>query len=175
MFPGKCAQTCTGYFKEYLSKKAEFYAKHAELVKKQHPDMQEAIEYEENLAKVLSNPSDDVIETELRRITTLDFLETADTATNYEHNPHKAINLWNSTVESAKETIKHTQHQLQAKVLSHDERKYFENQKKIAQSFYYTLSQWRAGTFDWLHQIKEPYYQPQTDAERKIKENWGTL
>lgn len=163
------------FFKGYLSQKAAFYEKHVQFVKNTYPEMTEAIEYEENLAKVLANPSEEIVEMELRRITTLDFLEQADTATNYEHNPHKSINLWNATVESAKESIKYSHDILKGRLLSSEERKYFENQRKIAQNFYTTLTEWKAGTFDWLYQIKEPYFMPKTEAEKRIKETWGEL
>ena len=163
------------FFKEYLAQKASFYNKHAQFIKEKHPEMTDAIEYEENLAQVLSNPSDEVIEMELRRITSLDFLEQADTATNYENNPHKSIKLWNSTVDSTKESIKFSHDILKGRILSSEERKYFENQRKIAQSFYTTLSEWRAGTFEWLYQIKEHYFGPQSEAEKRIKENWNNL
>lgn len=163
------------FFKGYLAEKAKFYEKHAEFLKQTHPEMSDSIEYEENLAQVLASPSEEIIEMELRRITTLDFLEQADTATNYENNPHKSIKLWNSTIESTKESIKFSHGILKGRILSAEERKYFENQRKIAQSFYTTLSEWRAGTFDWLYKIKEPYFTPQSETEKRIKKNWGIL
>lgn len=153
-------------FIEYLSKKADFYSKHAQLTKSE-----EAKDYEENLSIVLKSPNNDVIETELKRITTLDLLESADTATNYDNNPHEAIKLWNKTVDNAKEYESYTNEKINSSITD-EERTYFKYQNEIAKCFHQTLTDWRNGTINWLYQIKEENYIPQSEAEQRIKQNW---
>ncbi|MBQ8887690.1 MAG: hypothetical protein IJY61_08325 [Candidatus Gastranaerophilales bacterium] len=154
-------------FSEYLKSKADFYSRHAHLV---HNN--EMKEYEENLSIVLKTPTKDITETELRRLKTLDLLEMADTATNYDNNPHSSIALWNETVESAKEYAEETAIKLQNET-NEDRRKYFTFQHEIAKSFHSTLSDWRDGTLSWLYEIKTPNFKPRTEVEEKLQQNWN--
>ena len=153
-------------FEEYLREKSKFYKSHLHLTK-----TQDQKDYESNLAEILAAPSESVIKSELIRINTLDLLEEADSATNYENNPYNAINLWNLTISSAQEYEKYTAEEI-FKTQNEKERKYFEYQNKIAQSFYSTLNEWRNGTINWLYQIKDESYIPQSETEQRIKNNW---
>ena len=160
------AGTANENFEEYLRSKANFYAKHSTLVSDG-----KSREYEENLAIVLNSPTQDIIDTELRRLKTLDLLEMADTATNYENNPHNSIKLWNATVENAKEYTEETAIKLQNEK-DENRIKYLAFQHEIAKSFYETLSEWRNGTFSWLYEIKDPNFVPRREVEARLQENW---
>ncbi len=159
--------TSEEFFKQYLSKKADFYAKHLNLVN----DSNER-NYENNLATVLQSPTEEIIEAELQRITTLDLLEQADTATNYDCNPFASIEMWNKTVESALEFANFTSKKIQT-AKTKDEQTYFEYQNEIAKSFHTTLSEWREGTLNWLYEIKNPNFEPRSTIEARLKENWN--
>lgn len=155
------------FFKQYLAKKADFYAQHVKLVNDSN-----GRNYEKNLATVLKSPTEEIIETELQRITTLDLLEQADSATNYECNPFSSIEMWNKTVESALHFKKYTEEKIQT-AETEEEHTYFEYQNEIAKSFHSTLSEWREGTLNWLYEIKNPNFEPKSTTEARLKENWN--
>ena len=154
-------------FEKYLKSKAEFYKKHSTLVSTQISKI-----YEENLAHVLKTPTKDITATELRRLKTLDLLEMADTATNYDNNPHLSIELWNSTVESAKEYKEETSSNLKNET-NEDRKKYYMFQLQIAERFYSTLTEWKDGTLAWLNELKSPNFEPRTEVEEKLQQNWN--
>ena len=155
------------FFKQYLSRKADFYAQHSKLVKEPI-----STDYENTLATILHTPTDEVIKTELQRITTLDLLEQADTATNYDCNPYASIEMWNKTVECASEFEKYTAEKIKT-AKTKNEQKYFIYQNEIAKSFHTTLSDWREGTLNWLYEIKDSNFEPRSTTEARLQENWN--
>ncbi len=155
-------------FKQYLAQKADFYAEHIKII-----EQQKAIDYERNLATVLKNPTKDIVQTELKRIRTLDMLEQADTATNYDNNPYSAIDLWSKTVDSASEYELYTYKKIKESK-TEEEQKYFTYQNEIAKCFNATLTDWQNGTINWLYQIKAPNFKPRSEIEANLKRNWNS-
>ncbi len=154
-------------FRQYLSKKADFYGRHTELVSDER-----SLDYENNLAIVLKSPTKEIIEAELTRIKILDLLEQADTATNYDNNPYLAIELWNKTVDSALEYELYTSKKIEEAIIP-EEQKYFTYQNETAKCFKQTLTEWRNGTLSWLYEIKNPNFTPRSDVETNLKKNWN--
>lgn len=154
-------------FSQYLKKKSDFYSKHKELA-----TSTEIKAYEENLATILQNPTKDIIESELKRIKTLDLLEQADTATNYDNNPYTSIELWNKTVEKASDYEVYTTQKIK-EAETEIEQRYFEYQNEIAKCFHSTLTEWKNGTISWLYEIKDPTFVPRSETEERLKENWN--
>ena len=128
--------------------------------------------YEENLATVLKAPTKEIAETELKRIKTLDLLEQADTATNYDNDPYSSIELWNKTVENASEYVQYTSQKI-IEAETKEEKTYFTYQNEIAKCFHTTLTEWRNGTISWLYEIKDPTFVPRSETEERLKENWN--
>lgn len=157
----------TEKFSQYLRKKADFYSKHKELAKRA-----ETKSYEENLSIVLQNPSQSIVEAELKRIKALDLLEQADTATNYDNNPYLSIELWNKTVEKASEYEQYTAQKIN-EAETQEEQTYFTYQNQIAKCFHSTLSDWRNGTLSWLYEIKNPTFIPRSETESRLQKNWN--
>lgn len=155
------------FFTQYLAQKANFYTQHSQLVKDSNGQ-----NYENNLATVLQTPTEEIIETELQRITTLDLLEQADTATNYDCNPYASIELWNKTVENASLFEKYTAEKIKT-AKTEEEQTYFTYQNEIAKCFHSTLSDWREGTLSWLYEIKNPNFKPRSTTEARLQENWN--
>lgn len=154
-------------FKRYLKYKAAFYEQHVNLVSGINSKA-----YEKNLSTVLQNPTESIINTELQRLKTLDLLEMADTATNYDNNPYSAIKLWNATVENAKKYEEETKNKLQEET-DENNKLYFTFQHEIAKCFHSTLSDWRNGTFNWLYEIKNPNFIPRSEIEKRLQQNWN--
>ena len=154
-------------FIEYLKSKASFYKKHSTLI-----ENEETKKYENNLSIVLAEPSQQVVATELKRLQTLDLLEMSDTATNYDNDPHSAIDLWNRTVESAKEFEQETKSRLE-ETEDKDEQIYYSYQHQIAKCFHSTLTEWKNGTINWLLEIKNENYTPRSEIEEKLQKNWN--
>ena len=155
-------------FKNYLTSKAKYYEKHSEFLQTQRKSYR-AIDYEQNYSRVLSNPSDLVIENEARRIDCLYTFEHADTAVNYKKIPNAAIKIWNLTNQKAKSQLDFINSVLNYADLSTEERKYFEYQKDIITVFNEQFSNWGASTIEWLNGL--PVRNDLSDYEKKFIEN----
>lgn len=143
-------------FETYLENKAHFYSKHHKLIKKNYgsaPRYEKAIDYEENLSKVLKNPSEEVLKNEARRIDLLYTFEYANTSTRYHKIPRDAVYNWSLTMDKAKNALKTARKILENGNLKPLERKYFEYQTQIYQKMYITLQIWRDNTLSWIEDI----------------------
>ena len=164
-------------FTDYLKSKGDFYSKHSQMLE-QHPELNnqlgKCISYEKNLAQVLKNPSESVIQNEIKRMNILYTFEQADTSTNYEHKPLDSIARWNHTLKLTDEAGMFIDKQLEKSNLPVVEREYFENQKLINQSFCNNFTDWSTGTQQWLFDIKDKNEsQLSSVAEKELKKNWS--
>lgn len=157
-------------FKKYLRAKGEFYSKHSTLLGENAP--REALLFEQNLARVLSNPSDDVIQNELRRIDLLYTFEHSDTAVNYKRIPEMGIRNWNLTIEKANTMLDKINETLK-KPLSEDERTYFEFQKQTANKLHETYKNWGNSTIEWIKDSMKKDYSELSPHEKDFRENAG--
>lgn len=157
-------------FKKYLAEKGKFYSKHSALLGESTP--KEAKLYEKNLAKVLLNPSDDVIENELRRMDLLYTFEDADTAVNYRKIPEMGIRNWNLTIQKANSML-HRINETLKKPLCEDERTYFEFQKQIAEKLLETYKDWGNSTITWINGSMEKNYSELSPHEKEFRKNQG--
>ncbi len=156
-------------FSEYLTSKGKYYKNHAGFLKDNAPHLKEAIKYEENYAQVLENPSDEVIENEIRRIDCLHTFEDADTAVNYKNIPSAAKRNWTMAKDKAKSEVQFIDETLKKPDISSCEKEYFENQKEIANMFQTQFSSWGSSTIKWLnglHNKKDP-----SDLEKRLLNN----
>lgn len=156
-------------FKNYLIAKSQYYKNHADFLKAQSKDLTSAIDFEQNYSEVLENPSDLVIENEIRRIDCLYTFEQSDTAVNYQNIPNAAIRNWNLTVKKAKAQLDFINNVLNNENLSCDERKYFEYQEKIITLFFKQFSSWATSTIKWLESL--PNKNNLSDFEKKFIAN----
>lgn len=162
-------------FTDYLKEKSQFHKKHADFLQETTPEKKEAIKYEENLSKVLSNPTDKIIQNELHRMQTLNALENTDTAVTILHIPQDAIKGWGKTVEFSNKFKDFTQEQLQ-KTLNSDEQTYFSNQKNIAEQFTKELSNWANNSTEWLSGLKNKNTNEiDDDLSKRLKSNWDKV
>ena len=153
-------------FKNYLSAKSKYYKTHAQFL---DAKSKEAIDFEQNYSRVLKNPSDLVLENELRRIDCLYTFEHADTAVNYKNIPNSAIEIWNLTVQKAQEQLDFINSTLENSSLTADERKYFEYQKEIISLFCKQFSSWSTSTIKWLNSLENK--KNLSEIEKRLVEN----
>jgi len=158
-------------FKDYLKAKSGFYEKHLSLLKANGIESEDTIAYEENLSRVLKNPSDTVVENEIRRLDCLHTFEYADTAVNIENNITAAKRNWNLTVKKSQLQLGFIERNLQNPNLSDDEREYFTYQQKILQTFDKQFTSWSSSTFEWLDSLGAR--DDRSDIERRFIENIG--
>ncbi len=157
-------------FKKYLMAKGNFYSNHANLLGESVPA--KAVLFEENLAAVLSNPSEDVIENELRRMDLLYTFEAADTAVNYARIPEMGIRNWNITIQKANSMLDKINETLK-KPLDKEERTYFEFQKQVAKKLLETYKDWGNSTIDWIRSSMERNYSELSSHEKEFRQNQG--
>lgn len=157
-------------FKKYLIAKGKFYSKHSALLDKK--TQENAVFFEQNLAKVLANPNNDIIENELRRIDLLYTFEHADTAVNYKRIPEMGIRNWNLTVKKAKLMLSFITQTLK-KPLNEDERTYFKYQKQIAEKLLETYIDWGNSTIDWIKESMEKDSTELSKHEKDFRTNQG--
>ena len=158
-------------FRNYLISKGDYYKKHCEFLKSQDIDLSDAVDYEENYSKVLKNPSDRVIENEIRRIDSLYSFENVDTSVNFTRNPDEVIESWKLTIQKVKNQLDYIDTTLKDDSLSLDERKYFKYQKEIMTLFYNQFSSWSSSTFEWLNGL--PFRDDLSESEKMFIENKG--
>lgn len=137
-------------FKNYLQAKGEFYKKHAEFLINSGVQNLDAVDYEDNLSKVLSSPTERIIENEIRRMDALYTFEQADTEVNYSKNPNGAKTNWGLTLKKTREMLDKINKNLESENLSPDERKYFIYQKQIAETMLENFTDWSTGTIHWI-------------------------
>ncbi len=158
-------------FKSYLEAKAEFYSKHKEITAK--TGNKKAYDYEANLAEILKNPDDDIIENEARRMDILCTFEQSDTALNYTRYPDSAIRNWELTIQKAQTMQDKTATVLEDGNLSPEKKKYFEYQNKIAKIFTETFKNWGGGTISWIKEIAAKPEEELSEHEKTLKDNSG--
>ncbi len=157
-------------FKKYLQAKGEFYQKHSALLDESVPKY--AVKFEQNLAKVLLKPSDDIIENELRRIDLLYTFEHADTAVNYQRIPEMGTRNWNLTIEKAISMLSFINQTLR-KDLGAEERIYFEFQKQTAEKLLETFLAWGNSTKEWINESMKKDFSELSQQEKDFRKNQG--
>lgn len=163
---------CRGQFVTYLMAKSKFYEKHSKLIQKFAPNSESA-DYEENLSKVLKDPSKNVIENEAKRIDILYTFEHADTSVNYNKNIDDSIRHWYMTLSKTKVALLNAVKIAQDENTPPDEKKYFEYQTKILGSMYSNFKQWSDGTFYWLERISNTPESYLNEQEKTLKHSIG--
>lgn len=152
-------------FINYLKEKSNYYKEHSKSIEAFNA---KTFDYENNYSKVLKSPSDEVIKNEARRIDLLYTFEQADTAVNYDKNPNGGIFTWGLTIKKADDALSEINKALENKNLSDDERKYFNYQKEIMESFKNAFSDWGNSTIGW---IKSSLKNPNSEHEIEFVKN----
>lgn len=162
-------------FKTYLNAKGEFYKSHAEYLAKSGISNKDAINFETNLARVLSAPSERVVKNELRRMDALYTFEQADTAVNYAKSPKSAIRNWHLTIQKTEKMLSEIEENLALADLSKEERTYFEYQKTIAQTMLSDYKDWSTGTIGWIESSFEKPDNELSEHEKAFRQNRDTI
>lgn len=159
-------------FKNYLSAKSEFYNAHAKMLEEKcGASAKKIVDYEKNLAAVLANPSDKVVENEARRMDVLYTFEDADTAVNYTKHPKDAIRNWNQAILKAKLMSQKTENEAFSLDISDEERKYFNYQHILANKLVSTYKDWGGSTINWINGIMTKADAKLSEHERALKAN----